>query len=143
MQIAIQRHFFHHLPLERPRAAADVAQPHASDAGHETMENRPPQRLELSTGTRVTVPNGNVCSIHGSSNELGDLGCIDLMVGGQRYDEIARSSLEAGHEGGGFPKTARQAHHRDPLAGGEQSLEISRGLRAPPIEDEYELKPQA
>jgi hypothetical protein len=84
--------------------------------------------LEGAARARPAPRRGEVAVVE-RRDQLADLGALDLVVGGQRHDELARGVLEAGHQRRGFAELPGQADDGDAVsvvdelaqAGGEAS----------------------
>src|SRR5688572_20316688 len=68
-------------------------------------------------------------------NELGDVGRRDLVVGGQRHDDLAGGPLEAGHQRGRLAEWPGEADDGDALALLEQALEPAGELSLRSVEN--------
>jgi len=139
MLVAVEIDFFEHLPPHRARAAAEIAQPRAGHPVDEAMESRASHASERIAVPRRAIADGHVGRAQ-SSEELANVGRLDLRVRRQRDDRAAARAFEAGGQRRSFAEIAREIDDREFLALAQQRLQGATHFGTRPIEHEDEFE---
>jgi hypothetical protein len=115
VQFAVELQFVAHDAFHGARAATQVVELLLGHHLHEAMEARAAHSLERAAGARPAMRNDHVALLE-AGQQGADLARVDLMIGGQGDDHIARGLFETGHQRGGFAEVSRQRDDRERFA---------------------------
>src|SRR5581483_2281353 len=137
--IPVQGQLLQHHALHGASAATQIVQAHAGEPCDEAVEAGPADSLQSAALPRPPPTLHDVLGFQ-RCNELADVFRVDLVICGQRQDDIAGGSLGARHDGGGFAETAAQNNHQDiARTRVDQGFHFRDGVPVRAIHDEDEL----
>ena len=114
MQLAVERHFLHHLAPIGLEGGAEVVQLHAAQLGHQPVGDlgrNPPHDKVINA--LLAPAADDVVSLAQLLQEHGNVVGIVLQVAIHGDDVFAFSMIETGRQRGGLPEVAAQFDHYD------------------------------